>query len=96
MSRETSADQLRYLLAEVRRMLYEHPKVESESGRIRLASFDNNALNLEIFSYILTRDYSEFTAIREDLWLRIMDIVEKSGSTLASPAQTVYFSRDSG
>jgi MscS family membrane protein len=96
VSRETSADQLRYLLAEVRRMLYEHPKVETVSGRIRLASFDNNALNLEIFSYILTSDYSEFTAIREDLLLRIMDIVEKSGSTLAYPAQTVYFSRDSG
>jgi MscS family membrane protein len=96
VSRETSADQLRYLLAEVRRMLYEHPKVENESGRIRLASFDNHALNLEMFSYILTSDYSEFTAIREDLLLRIMDIVEKSGSTLAFPAQTVYFSRDSG
>ena len=96
VSRETSADQLRYVLAEVRRMLYEHPKVETQSGRIRLASFDNNALNLEIFSYILTQDYSEFTAIREDLLLRIMDIVEKSGSALAYPAQTVYFSRDSG
>ena len=96
VSRETSADQLRYLLAEVRRMLYEHPKVEIDSGRIRLASFDNNALNLEMFSYILTRDYSEFTAIREDLLLRIMDIVEKSGSVLAYPGQTVYLSRDSG
>ena len=93
---ETSADQLRYLLAEVRRMLYEHPKVESDSARIRLASFDNSALSLEIFSYVLTRDYAEFVAIREDLLLRIMEIVEKSGSGFAYPSQTVYFSRDSG
>ena len=94
VSRETSADQLRYLLAEVRRMLYEHPKVETESGRIRLASFDNNALNLEMFSYMLTRDYSEFTAIREDLWLRIMDIVEKSGSSSRLPvADRIFLAR---
>ena len=93
---ETSADQLRYLLAEVRRMLYEHPKVESDSARIRFASFDNSALSLEIFSYVLTRDMAEFTAIREDLLLRIMDIVEKSGSGFAFPSRTVYFSRDSG
>jgi MscS family membrane protein len=93
---ETSADQLRYLLAEVRRMLYEHPKVESDSARIRFASFDNSALSLEIFSYVLTRDFAEFTAIREDLLLRIMDIVEKSGSGFAFPSRTVYFSRDSG
>src|ERR1017187_5361761 len=93
---ETSADQLRYLLAEVRRMLYEHPKVESDSARIRFAGFDNSALRLEIFSYVLTRDANEFNAIREDLLLRIMSIVEKSGSGFAFPSQTMYFSRDSG
>ncbi len=93
---ETSADQLRYLLAEVRRMLYEHPKVESESARIRFIGIDNGALSLEIFSHILTRDMGEFTAICEDLWLRIMDLVEKSGSSFAFPSQTVHFSRDSG
>ncbi len=93
---ETTADQLRYLLAEVRRMLYEHPKVESESASIRFANFDNSALRLEIFSYVLTSDSTEFAAIREDLLLRIMEIVEKSGSGLAFPSQTVYFSRDSG
>jgi MscS family membrane protein len=93
---ETSADQLRYLLAEVRRMLLEHPKVESDSARIRFASFDNSGLSLEIFSYVLTRDFAEFTAIREDLLLRIMDIVEKSGTGFAFPSRTVYFSRDAG
>jgi len=93
---ETSADQLRYLLAEIRRMLYEHPKVESDSASIRFANFDSSALRLEIFSYILSRDATEFAAIREDLLLRIMDIVSKSGTGFASPSQTVYFSRDSG
>jgi len=93
---ETTADQLRYLLAEVRRMLYEHPKVESDGTRIRFVSFDNNALTLEIYCYVLTQDWGEFTAIREDMLLRIMDIVEKSGTGFALPARTVYFSRDPG
>ncbi len=93
---ETTADQLRYLLAEIRRMLYEHSKVESDSAYIRFANFDNSALRLEIFSYVLTQDAVEFAAIREDLLLRIMEIVEKSGSGFAFPSQTIYFSRDSG
>ena len=93
---ETTADQLRFLLAEIRRMLYEHPKVETDTARIRFASFDNSALSLEVFSYVLTRDYAEFTAIREDVLLRILDIVDKSGSGFAFPSQTLYFSRDSG
>ena len=93
---ETTADQLRYLLAEIRRMLYEHPKVESGSATIRFANFDSSSLRLEISSYVLTRDSNEFIAIREDLLLRIMDIVEESGTGFAFPSQTLYLSRDSG
>ncbi|MGA7560528.1 MAG: mechanosensitive ion channel family protein [Terriglobales bacterium] len=93
---ETTGDQLRYLLAEIRRMLYEHSKVESNSASIRFSGFDAFALRLEIFSYVLTRDADEFAAIREDLLLRIMDVVKKSGSGFAFPSQTLYMSRDSG
>ncbi len=93
---ETSADQLRYLLAEIRRMFYEHPKIESESARIRLAGLDKGTLNLEVFSHILTRDMAEFAAISEDVWLRILEIVEKSGSGFAVSSRAVSFSRDSG
>jgi MscS family membrane protein len=93
---ETSPDQLRYLLAEVRRMLYEHPKVESDSARIRFANFDDSALRLEIFSYVLTQDFAEFTAIREDLLLRVMEIVKQSGSDFAFPSRTIYMAHDGG
>jgi hypothetical protein len=64
-------------------MLYEHPKVETGSARIRLAGFDNNGLSLEIFSYVMTQDFTEFTAIREDLLLRIVETVGKSGTAFA-------------
>jgi MscS family membrane protein len=93
---ETSADQLRYLLAEVRRLLYEHPKVEIDTANIRFTSFDSSALRLEINAYVLTRDANEFNAIREDLLLRIMNIVEKSGTGIAFPSQTLYLTRDIG
>jgi MscS family membrane protein len=96
MRSETSPDQLRYVLAEIRKLLYEHPKVESQGARIRFASIDATALNLEVFSYILTRDFAEFTAIREDLLLRIMSIVERSGTSFAFPSQTLYMTRDAG
>src|ERR1700733_2762977 len=93
---DTSAEQLRYLLAEIRRMLYAHPKVESDTATIRFANFDASALRVELSSYVLTRDSNEFIAIREDLLLRIMDIVKNSGTAFAFPSQTLYFSRDSG
>jgi len=91
---ETSPDQLRFVLAECRRLLYEHPKVETASARIRFAGFLDSTLSLEIFSYVLTRDMAEFTAIREDLLLRIMDIVAESGTSFAFPSRTLYLGRD--
>jgi len=93
---ETSPDQLRYLLAELRRLLYEHPKVESATARVRLASCDPSAFGLEVFSYVLTRDFAEFTAIREDLLLRVIEIVARSGTGFAFPSQTLYLTRDAG
>jgi MscS family membrane protein len=93
---DTAADQLRYLLAELRRLLYAHPKIESGSATVRFANLDQSSLRIEVSSYVLTRDSNEFIAIREDLLFRIMDLVERSGTRFAFPAQTLYLSRDLG
>jgi len=93
---ETSPDQLRYVLAQIRRLLYEHPKVETNGARIRFVGYDNSSLTLEVFCYILTTDGAEFLAIQEDVLLRVMEIVDASGTSWALPSQTVYLGRDSG
>ena len=93
---DTAADQLRYVLAEIRRMLYEHPMVETESARIRFVSFGSTSLDLEIFAYVLTGERARFLEIQEDLLLRIMDIVEASGTGFAFPTSTTYLARDPG
>lgn len=45
---------------------------------------------------MLTRDSNEFAAIREDLLLRISEIVGRSGTGFAFASQTLYMTRDSG
>jgi len=94
--RETRPDHLRWVLAEIRRLIYSHPKVENRTSHVRLTDIAGSALNLEVWSYILTRDWEEYLAIREDLLLRMMEIVEQSGSSLAFPSQTLYLGRDTG
>jgi MscS family membrane protein len=93
---ESKPDHVRFVLAEVRRLLYSHAKVETKSVRVRLTDISGSSLTLEVFAYILTRDFNEFAAIREDVLLRIMDVLEDSGGGLALPSQTLYLSRDSG
>jgi MscS family membrane protein len=93
---ESKADHVRFVVAEIRRLLYSHPKVETKTVRVRLTDIAGTSLSVEIFAYILTRDFNEFTAVREDVLLRMMDIMEDSGGGLALPAQTLYLSRDAG
>jgi len=93
---DSKPDHVRYVLSEVRRLLYSHPKVETGTVRVRLTDVADSALNVEVVSYILTQDFNEFAAVREDLLLRIMDVLEDSGGGLALPSQTLYLSRDAG
>lgn len=93
---ETTAEQLRYILAEIRRMLYKHAKVESTSARVRFIGFGNSSLDLEVFAYVLETENVPFLHIQEDLLLRIMDIIEASGSGFALPSQTTYLAGDVG
>ena len=93
---KTTADQLRYVLARVRRMFYEHPMVETQSARIRFVRFGTSSLDLEVFAYVLTSNYDRFVEVQEDLLLRIMDIIEASGTVIASPSSIIYLTRDSG
>ena len=91
---ETSADQLRYVLAGIRAMLYSHPKVERDDARIRFVGFGGSSLDLEIFAYVKAAEMPEFLAIQEDLLLRIMDVIAEAGTGIAFPSQTTYLAKD--
>jgi MscS family membrane protein len=93
---ETKADHVRFVLAEIRRLLYSHPKVETSTVRVRLTDIAGSSLSVEVVAYILTRDFNEFAAVREDVLLRMMDVMDNSGGGLALPSQTLYLSRDTG
>ncbi len=93
---DTTPEQIRYLLVELRSILYAHPKIDPESARVRFVGIGASAFNLEVFSYVMTADYNEFLEIQEDLLLRMMDVVEASGTGFAYPSQTIYLGRDTG
>jgi MscS family membrane protein len=87
---DTTPDQIRYILVEIRKMLYAHPKVLDDPARIRFGGFGSFSLDLEVFAYIDVTDYGEFLEVAEDLNLRIMDIMQEAGSAFALPSQTLY------
>ncbi len=93
---ETTPDQLRHVLAGLRRVLLSHPRIDPEPQRVRFVGFGAYSLDLEVFAYVPTRDFNEFLEVKEDLFLRFMDVVAESGTGFAFPSQTTYLGRDAG
>jgi len=93
---ETTPDQLRYVLAELRKLLLGHPKVTPAPARVRFVGYGAYSLDLEIFAYLHCQDQDTFLAVQEDIFLRIADIVKEGGTGFALPSQTTYFRRDGG
>jgi len=91
---ETTPDQLRFLLAEIRRLLLAHPRITDDPARVRFVGFGAYSLDLEIFAYVQTTDWNEFLQVREDVFLRVMDLVERAGTGFAFPSQTTYLGKD--
>lgn len=93
---ETTPDQIRYLLVEIRSMLYSHSRVDADPARVRFLGFGASSVNIEIFAYVHAEDYSDYLEVQEDLYLRVADIVAGSGTGFAFPSQTVYLAQDTG
>jgi len=93
---ETQAEQLRFVLDRVQSMLDQHPAIEPGSCRVRVMNFVGAAFQLELFAYGQTGDWTQFTTIRQDVILKIAEIVEASGTRFAAPTQLTYLSRDKG
>ena len=93
---ETTPDQLRWVLTEIRKLLLEHPRVTEDPARARFIGFGDHSVDIEIFAYVATSDWNEFLAVREDVFLRLIDIVEESGTGFAFPSTVNYLARDGG
>ncbi len=93
---ETTPDQLRYALAKLREMLHAHPRINSETVRVRFSGYGDSSLNITIRVYAMTREWNDFHAIREDVFLRTYDIITEAGTGFAFPSHTIYMGKDSG
>jgi MscS family membrane protein len=91
---DLSPDHVRYVLGKIQDLLKEDPKVEDSTARVRFIRFAEYALEIEIFCYILESEYAAYLASQEQLFLQIMDEIEKAGAVVALPTQTTFVTQD--
>jgi MscS family membrane protein len=86
----TTAAQMRQILAGVERVLRDQPKIFPDAITVRFKELGASALTIEVMAWFLTKDFAEFQAIRQEVLLQFMAVVEGCGSSFAFPTQTVH------
>jgi MscS family membrane protein len=92
---ETTVSQMKSVISGVRQLLTEHVSVERDSVRVRFISLAAHSMDVEIVAYLSAVDWNNFLEIQEELLLGILQAVEKAGTAIAFPSQTLYLEADS-
>jgi MscS family membrane protein len=85
LHRDTTPDQVRMLLTAIKKILTANQKLEAGAAPVYLANVGKESVDLEMSAYVVTRNGDEFAQIKQDLYLRILDVVEAAGTTVAPP-----------
>ncbi len=87
---ETTRGQLQEVLSKLESMLREHPQIAEDRLRVRFNGFGEYFLEVELYAYAQTNAWPEFLEIRQDVLMKVMEIIERSGTRLALPTEVQY------
>ena len=91
---ETTPAQIRSIVKEMRELLARQPEADLDSVRVRFLRLGAFSLDIELFVYFFAPDWNRFLEIQESLLLQVMEIVERAGTEIAFPSQTLHLSDD--
>jgi len=86
----TSAARVRSIVQQLEQLLRAHPLAWQDTVVVALKQFGHSSLDLEVLAWMKTQDNAVFREARQELLLGIMEVVERGGSALAFPTQTVH------
>ncbi len=84
----TTTVQIRQVLESCERILRAEPKLWPHDLFVRFKEVGGTSLDVEVLAWFETT-WEEFTLIRQEVLLQFLEAVEKAGTRLASPAQTI-------
>ena len=90
LSYETSVEQMRDVVAAIRRLLAEHPDIDQDSWVVNFTELNASSLDVLVYCYTRTTVWQEYLDTRQDLLLKIIEICNERSVEIAFPTQTLY------
>ena len=87
----TTSEQIINIKSDIENMLKSHEGIsQKDSLMVYFDSFGDSSLNLFIYAFASTANWAKYLETREDIHIKLMQIVEENGSSFAFPSQSVY------
>lgn len=75
----------------VREMLKNHPAIDQrQTLLVYFNQFADSSLNIMVYCFTKATVWAEWLAAQQDVYLKIIDIVQSHGADFAFPSQTLY------
>lgn len=87
---DTSVKTMISVTKKIETMLKEHPDVYKTGVVACFESFSSSSLDIHIMYFTKTVDYYKHISIKEDINIKIKDIIDKEKTAFAFPSTTVY------
>jgi MscS family membrane protein len=87
---DTTGDEMRVLVHQIREMLKAHEKVDPQSVIVHFNEFADNAMKILIVAMVYEANWGAFQGIKEEINLNILDIVDDLGLHIAFAGRVFY------
>ena len=85
------------IVDEVRAMLESHPGIDpDEFLMVNFNAFAPSSLDFFIYAFTRTKAWAEYHAVKQDVLLKVNEIIERHGAEIAFPTSTVHFAGSAG
>ncbi len=89
--RYDDAMKVKSIVAAITEMIKNHPDIDtSQPWFVNLVEFASSSLNIMVYTFTKTTQWIKFQAIQQDVFTRIIEIVNQQGAEFAFPTRTVH------
>ncbi|MCW8957095.1 MAG: mechanosensitive ion channel family protein [Gammaproteobacteria bacterium] len=89
--RYQDADKMSVIVQDVKTMLQNHPAIDtSQTMIVNFNSFAASSIDFFVYTFTRTTAWIEFHEIKQDVLLKIMDIISAHGAEIAFPTSTLH------
>jgi MscS family membrane protein len=89
--RYDDAAEMRAIVEDVTEMLNSHPEIQTDRTlMVNFTAFSASSMDFYVYCFTRTAVWAEFERIKQDVLLKVLDIVEKHGAEVAFPTSTIH------